>query len=276
MFLNVGAGPLSDFLSRTFTRRALAAGQYVSFRDNESQTLARTIGFAGESCIFPDSVYGLTCAPFVRNVESAIRQPAVGVAAVPYGDPRLHPKETNSIVYDRFLDNCRRMIRWLSSQGYVVTLFGTDVGVDARVNADILRSLREQGNASLPQYAETQTVGDVLRTISAMDYVITCRFHGVVFAHLLNKPVLAIAHHPKVADLMKALGLSKYCVDIRKFDANLLADRFEALVRERDEIKHRMTVSLAACRSILAGQFDELFPPEHEAMGKKAASAARL
>jgi polysaccharide pyruvyl transferase WcaK-like protein len=51
---------------------------------------------------------------------------------------------------------------------------------------------------------------DLLATMSGMDYVITCRFHGVVFAHLLNKPVLAIAHHPKVVDLMTDLELSSY------------------------------------------------------------------
>jgi polysaccharide pyruvyl transferase WcaK-like protein len=42
-----------------------------------------------------------------------------------------------------------------------------------------------------------------------MDYVVTCRLHGVIFAHLLNKPVLTIAHHPKVTELMAALGLSE-------------------------------------------------------------------
>jgi polysaccharide pyruvyl transferase WcaK-like protein len=97
-----------------------------------------------------------------------------------------------------------------------------------------------------------------------MDYVVTCRFHGVVFAHLLNKPVLAISPHPKVADHMNALGLSKYCVDIRTFDPNQLADIFECLVRERDEIKSRMSASLANYMSLLKGQLDDLFRSDHK------------
>jgi len=40
-----------------------------------------------------------------------------------------------------------------------------------------------------------------------MDYVVTCRFHGVIFVHLLNKPILAVARHPKVAELMAGLEL---------------------------------------------------------------------
>jgi polysaccharide pyruvyl transferase WcaK-like protein len=184
----------------------------------------------------------------------------VGFAVVPYGDPKLHPQEKNSIVYEKFLAKCTSILRWLISHEYAVTLFGTDVGVDARVSREILRSLQEQGSGSLPRYAEAETVEDVLRTISAMDYVITCRFHGVVFAHLLNKPVLAISHHPKVANLMSALGLASYCVDIRTFDWNMLVDRFKALVRDRDEIKSRMAASLAKYRSMLKTQFDDLFP----------------
>ena len=59
---------------------------------------------------------------------------------------------------------------------------------------------------------------------------------------------------------MSALGLSKYCVDIRTFNPNLLADTFEALVRERDNIKDSMAASLVKYKSLLKGQLDELFP----------------
>jgi polysaccharide pyruvyl transferase WcaK-like protein len=80
-----------------------------------------------------------------------------------------------------------------------------------------------------------------------------------VFAHLLNKPVLAIAHHPKVAELMSDLGLSTYCIDIRDFDSNLLAERFALMISRTEEIKTRMAASLSRNRQLLRSQFDELF-----------------
>jgi polysaccharide pyruvyl transferase WcaK-like protein len=81
----------------------------------------------------------------------------------------------------------------------------------------------------------------------------------VIFAHLLNKPVLAIAHHPKVTELMADLGLSSYCVDIRDFDVSLLADRFASMVKNAEEIKSRMAARLTSNRQQLRCQFDELF-----------------
>jgi polysaccharide pyruvyl transferase WcaK-like protein len=260
IFLNLGAGPLSHPLSKSFAKRALTTAQYVSFRDRESQTLAREIGFVGRSCVFPDSVYSLRCPSFEASGPNAPARGTIGFAAVPFGDPRLHPGVKDSLVYDRFLNKCRTISAWLIAQGYLVTLFGTDISVDPLVIRDILTGLEEQQASSLPSYAEVGSIGNLLTTMSGMDYVITCRFHGVIFAHLLNKPVLAIAHHPKVAHLMDALGLSEYCVDITTFDPNLVADTFEALVRDRDEIKDRMAASLARYRLLLKGQLDDLFP----------------
>jgi polysaccharide pyruvyl transferase WcaK-like protein len=92
--------------------------------------------------------------------------------------------------------------------------------------------------------------------MSGFDYIVTCRFHGVVFAHLLNKPVLAIAHHPKVAELMSDLELSAYCVDIRDFDPNLLAERFAMMVVRTEEIKAHMAARLTGNRQLLRLQFD--------------------
>jgi polysaccharide pyruvyl transferase WcaK-like protein len=80
-----------------------------------------------------------------------------------------------------------------------------------------------------------------------------------VFAHLLNKPVLAIAHHPKVTDAMTELELSNYCMDIRDFDPKLLAERFASMVNNAEDIKSRMAASLTRNRQRLRSQFDELF-----------------
>jgi hypothetical protein len=59
---------------------------------------------------------------------------------------------------------------------------------------------------------------------------------------------------------MKDLGLSRYCVDIRGFDLNLLTDTFASLVRNSDEIKSRMAASLTSYKQQLTIQFDDLFP----------------
>ena len=256
MFLNVGAGPLTLPLSKFFVTRALLAADYVSFRDDKSRALAHEIGFTGECRVCPDSVYGLEGATTRENLLERRPEPIVGFAPMPYPDPGK-----DQIRYDEFIRKLALFSSWLVGQSYALTIFGTDIGVDPGAIEDLRKVLLSDGVPS-SQYSVNRSVRsghDLLATMSGMDYVVTCRFHGVVFAHLLNKPVLAIAHHPKVMDLMTDLELSSYCVDIRNFDLKLLAERFASMVINAEEIKTCMAASLTRNRQRLRSQFDELF-----------------
>ncbi len=260
VFLNVGAGPLNHPLSKFFVTRALFAADYVSFRDEQSQALAHDIGFTGTSQVFPDNVYSLEVPS--PAVSSARRdQPIVGIAPMPYPfcDPREHPSD-HQIIYEDFIAKFAIFASSLAKHSYSLALFGSDTGADPVAIEDLRTVLRSRHNFYTPPYDPVDSVSGLLSRMSRMDYVVTCRFHGVVFAHLLNKPVLAISHHPKVANLMKAIGLSKYCVDIRTFDPIRLTDTFASLVSDTEEVKSRMAASVASYRSQLVIQFDDLFP----------------
>ena len=261
IFLNVGAGPLTRPLSKFFVRRALLAADYVSLRDNESRSLVYEIGFAGETRVCPDSAYGLEVATTNGSPLEKCAEPTVGFAPMPYPGPRWHSAEKDQVVYDEFIRKLAIFASWLIGKSYAVTIFGTDIGVDPSAIADLQMALLSRHGIGPSQYSVDYSVksGDLLATMSRMDYIVTCRFHGVVFAHLLGKPVLAIAHHSKVMDLMADLELSSYCVDIRDFDLERLTERFASMVVNGEEIRSRMAASLNRNRQRLRGQFDELF-----------------
>lgn len=260
VFLNVGAGPLTHPLSKFFVKHALFAADYVSFRDDQSRTLAHAIGFTGESQVFPDSAYSLDVRELCISSLERRRQLTVGVAPMPYCDPRVDPAEKNQIVYDDYMGRFAIFASWLARHSYSLALFGTDIGVDLLAIEDLRTALQNRHGVTTSPYDPVNSIQELLSKMVAMDYVVTCRFHGVVFAHLLNKPILAISHHPKVTNLMNDLGLSQYCVDIRRFDPNRLADTFVSLVKDTDKIKSGMTASLAKYKLRLAMQFDDLFP----------------
>jgi len=186
----------------------------------------------------------------------------VGFAPMPYPDRREFPAEKDQSFYNEFIRKLAVFASWLVGQSYAVTMFGTDIGVDPAAIEDLQLALLSHQGITSSQYSvnhSVKSVHDLLATMSRMDYVVTCRFHGVVFAHLLNKPVLAIAHHPKVMDIMGDLQLSSYCVDIRDFDVKLLLERFASMVINAEEIKSRMAASLTRNKQQLRSQFDELF-----------------
>jgi polysaccharide pyruvyl transferase WcaK-like protein len=262
MFLNVGAGPLAHPLSKFFVASALRAADYVSLRDDKSRALVRDIGFTGESRVCTDSAYSLEIA--AESGKRRRARPIVGIAPMPYPDPdpRGYLAEKNQIVYDEFIGKLAMFASWLVGQSYELAIFGTDIGVDPGAIEDLQMALRQHHGIPSSQHNVNHSIvsmHDLFETMSEMDYIVTCRFHGVVFAHLLNKPVLVIAHHPKVADLMEDLGLLNYCVNIKNFDLKLLAERFASMIRNEEEIKNRMAMCLTRNKQRLTSQFDDLF-----------------
>ena len=265
--LNVGAGPLSHPLSKYFIKRALSQSIYVSFRDMQSKALIREIGFNGEANVFPDCVYSLDVTAFSRNSDSSQSEVTVGIGIMAYGDPRVYPEHDRTI-YDRLIHNLDLLGSWLVTNKYRISLFCTDIGVDPPAVKDLETRLRISFDTSDHPYADlplATSIGsneDLFLSMTKMDYVVTCRFHGVIFAHMLNLPVLAISHHPKIVTLMNDLGLSEYCVDIRSCDIHVLTEKFKLLIRNGPSIKRHMAETLAANQRELSSQFNNLFPED--------------
>jgi polysaccharide pyruvyl transferase WcaK-like protein len=262
MLLSVGAGPLDRPLSKFFISRTLRRAEYFSFRDEESQELIRGLGFSEPGNVCPDNAYALKDLPAAAATKKPIGR-VVGVApmAFPFIDLPRSPENAKEI-QGELASKMATFASMLVSNSFSLKLFGSDAGADPPEIRDLQAVLLNRYSIPLPEYVPPNSVSGLLEEMAELDYVVTCRFHGVVFAHMLNKPVLAIAHHPKVTHLMGALGLSEYCVDMVTFDPIQLWEKFQALVANADTVKEEMAVSLAKYRTRSTAQFDALFLPE--------------
>ncbi len=262
MLLSVGAGPLDRRLSRFFVSRTLRRAEYFSFRDKESQRLVRGLGLAEPGYVCPDNAYALKGLPAAAASKMPIGN-VVGVApmAFPFIDLPRYPKNAIEI-QGELANKIATFASMLVSNSFSLRLFGSDAEADPPEIRDLQAVLLNRYSIPLPEYVPPNSVSGLLEEMAEFDYVVTCRFHGVVFAHILNKPVLAIAHHPKVTHLMGALGLSEYCVDMATFDPIQLWEKFQALVANADTVKEKMAVTLAESRMRSTAQFDALFHPE--------------
>jgi polysaccharide pyruvyl transferase WcaK-like protein len=258
--VNVGVGPIISRLGQFFAFRTLRLADYVSFRDEESKRLACQIGFDAKATVNPDIVYSLDIRSFGAKHLGAESHPLIGIAPMNYPvDPPFDAKE-KQVIYDSLIERLAKFTSIVTQRRFSVALFGTDIGCDPAAIEDLRTRLRNHHNIITPPYESIESVDELLRRMSELDYVVTCRFHGVVFAHLLTKPVLAVSHHPKVTSLMAGLGLSQYCVDIRTFDPARLAERLECLVKNRNDVKSRLAATARDYRVQLARQFDVLWP----------------
>jgi polysaccharide pyruvyl transferase WcaK-like protein len=259
--LNAGAGPLQHPLSQFFVRQALRLADYVALRDEPSRALLRQIGYKGPAEVCHDSVYCYDAPVPARQAVAQGAPPVVGLAPMAYCDPRRYCVR-DATSYQRFVDTFAAFGARLSQRNRLI-LFSTDIWFDADTLSDVAARLHGS-TETVPSHIlpcrPISSIDTLLPQMAAMDYVVTARFHGVIFAHLLNIPVVAISHHPKVATLMADLGLSDYCLDIDSLEAAQLEDTFERMVANAPRIKARLAETATRYRRELNEQFNRLFP----------------
>jgi polysaccharide pyruvyl transferase WcaK-like protein len=261
-FLNVGAGPVAHPLAKWFVRNALGLADYVSFRDASSRELAQSVGYKGESQVSVDCVYALDASSRSLCSKTREQDSIVGISPMAYCDPRVYWQQDKG-AYENYIQTVASFGGWLAQNHYRLAVFSTDIWFDLRTTEEVTDLLRRANRDLASDMVKLERIGGIdhlFSTMQAVDYMVTCRFHGVVFAHLLNKPVLALSHHPKVSTLMSDLGLARYCLDIRKCKVNALQEAFLSMIANQDEIRSRMATKAACYKRTLVAQFDQLFP----------------
>ena len=103
------------------------------------------------------------------------------------------------------------------------------------------------------------SVDEVLSQLAATDFVVASRFHNILLALMLAKPVLAISYHEKNAALMASAGLAEFSQDIEHIDVDKMMWQFEAMEENADRTKLRLQRNAAACRAALDEQYNLIF-----------------
>lgn len=276
LFLNLGAGPLAHPLSRWLVKRSLLLADYVSFRDSKSRALIREIGYGGKAMVAADCVYALELPRLAVKASrlGARNELTIGVAPTAYRDPSRY-WERNRSDYEVFIRKLAEFCARLVSKGHRLRLFSSDIWFDSQAIADLRAAINKQcglDNTDLVTTEPVNGVDEFLMQLSQVDYFVTCKYHGVIFAHRLNVPVLAVAHHMKVSTLMEECGLAQYSLDIADFDADNLAAAFDLLTANADEVRERMQRKVVLYQAELNDQFDCLFS-QHKLLAGEGAPA---
>jgi len=264
LFVNVGAGPVNSLLSRVFVRCSVALADYVSFRDVESQRLVKRLGVGRQTHVFADSVYALDISDY--DLGSAVMaRPRIGLNPIGFCDPRIWPKQDVD-TYSRYLDKLAAFSLWLLNQNYSVRIFSGEESVDVYALKDLKERLQSRLSPTdaTEMFAPTsESVRDLLVEMSRFDFVVTSKFHGVVFSHLLEKPCIALSYHNKIDDLMRVVGQSEYCLNIETFDEEHLKGAFRKVLGDAEVVRAKCRQTAGSYSDALKDQFDELFLPEN-------------
>jgi polysaccharide pyruvyl transferase WcaK-like protein len=259
-FVSVGVGPIYSGLGKWLVKSALWLADFRSYRDEASLQYVRRIGFAvNTDRVYPDLVFSLPKAIIPSDTKRAPRR-VVGVGLMEYAG-KYSTEKPNNAVYRAYLDALVIFVRWLLDHDYDVRLLVGDLR-DVAVTQEFKFLLAEcpwMEDEGRVIDEPPVSVEQLLSQLATTDIVVATRFHNVLLALLLNKPVIAISFHHKCVSLMSQMGLSEYCQDINHLDAGRLIEQFCDSEKNRDKLRVLINHRMEACRTALDEQYNCIF-----------------
>jgi polysaccharide pyruvyl transferase WcaK-like protein len=262
VFVSVGAGPLDAALSRWFIKNALSLAAYRSYRDeNSKKFIEEKVGFYRQDPIYPDLAYSLIVTNNNQPVAPKTSRLVVGIGPMAYFDPRVWAKKDDAI-YRAYLKKLALFIIWLIEKKHTILFLPGNFQHDQPAIKDLQDILRQMGVSDAQgQLLEPNidTVDELVAQLTRTDLVVATRFHSILLATLVNKPVLALSYHEKVDVLMHDTGQAEYRLSIDDFDVDTLIERFTALETNRGTIEKQLTQNTQQYRAALDEQYERIF-----------------
>jgi polysaccharide pyruvyl transferase WcaK-like protein len=221
VLLAVGAEPVRHRLTRALFAATVRLAAHVSYRDTWSAAAMRANG-AGRPCaVVPDVAFA---HPAPRRADPRPGTVVVGVMAY-HGDE--DDPVRGAAVLDRYVRTMAEVAGRLAGAGDQVVLVGgdrVDLPVAQRV-AGAVRAARPGLPGNAVSVGEAAGFAALTAELARAEVVVASRFHNLICAVRLARPVVSVGYAPKNARLMTALGLGDYCQDIGDLDAVRLLDQ---------------------------------------------------
>lgn len=253
--VSVGATDIKQPATRWLVASAAKLASYRSYRDAGSRdAMARAGVDISADRVYPDLVYAIPALP------SGPGDPrVVGVGVMAYHGTNDHRRQAGEI-HAAYVGGMKRFVRWLADSGRQVRIFTGDES-DAAVADDIVADLRGYRPDLGPGWIVAEPIAsftDLMRAMLPVGCVVATRYHNVMCALKLGKPVISLGYSGKNVALMKDMGLGEYCQFAHSLDVDRLIEQFTELDGRREPVREMIAKRYAEHASRLDDQFTEL------------------
>jgi polysaccharide pyruvyl transferase WcaK-like protein len=266
LFVSVGAGTIRQLMNRWFVKTALKLADYRSFRDYSSRDYLETIGVnVKNDPIYPDLAFSLPRTVVAADCGKGRGGAIIGVGLVDYYGASYYgaSRSTNDqAAYHDYLGCVACFVAAMLRRNYAVRILIGDFAYDQGVRQDLKRALEERG-VTYEEGKITDTpassVDELLLQLSSVDIVVSSRFHNLVLALILKKPVFAVSYHAeKFQPLMEGVGLSEFYHDIDHIDVDELIGKVIRLAENAPAISVQIGRETENYRAALDEQYERM------------------
>lgn len=249
--VSIGAGPIHNPMSRRLMTTAARMAHYRSFRDAVSKTYLAGCGVdTRNDPVVPDVAFAL---PPPESRERTPGPVTVGVGVMNYWGWQAGAPEGAGI-HDAYLGKLADFVQRLLSKSYRVRLL---IGQrsDAEAIDRVLRRVAVSTRESEALICEpAASLRDLMRQIQQTDVVVTTRYHNVVSALSVGKPVISLSYAEKNDVLLDDVGLRGFYQHCATFDVDHLCEQLDSVLAQRGRFSLRIVERVSEYRRQLAEQ----------------------
>lgn len=215
MLFAQGIGPIRAKWARNLTSLVCNKVDVITVRDKESAAELVEMGVEQSKVIITaDSVLSLKPVAkdggrdLLQKAGLDLTRPIIGIAVRPWsGDSPCFQVLANAVA------------KLQQRYGAQLLLLPLQYSVDLKACEKLRKALQSQKNVFLLH--GKYTTEEFLSIIGNFDLLIGMRLHALVFAAVMQTPVLAIAYDPKVVSFINAIG-SKPVATVEKINGELI------------------------------------------------------
>lgn len=231
VLLSIGAGPIENRANRWLMVQAFRRAKLVSFRDRASRDYMLSLGCdVSRADVQPDLAFTLErSAPRCTSRHPGPKGVGIGVMSY-YG--WTGSGGSAEALHRRYVSTMARVAQRLSEREIPVRLIVGDRW-DEHTAEQILDAVESAcGNRSTVKFEMAESLAEVQAQMESCEVVVGARYHNLIGALMLAKPVVAIAYSGKHRDLLARFGLTEFVHDIAGIDP-------EAVLRDIDDLTER-------------------------------------
>jgi polysaccharide pyruvyl transferase CsaB len=232
-----GIGPINSGFNRRLTAWTLKKAAGVVVRDEASKDFLVGIGLPYDRVIVTaDPVLRIKKADLsvgmrILENEGLRRDPLKPLVGLAIREPKIKSE---------FVDELCVSIRRLREEfGAQVVLIPFHFSEDVPVIQEIENRLTGEVTAVKNKYLTEE----MLSIIGNMDILTGVRLHSLIYAAVMNVPMIAVSYDPKVNAFMHSLGMKALSLDI-DFNSDDYLDEFRKTVNNAPQIKEKIERSI--------------------------------
>jgi polysaccharide pyruvyl transferase WcaK-like protein len=256
--VSVGANQISQRVTRWLFDTAARAASYRSYRDQQSYDAMVKRGVdVSHDRVYPDLVFDLPTPPYQPGDPNI-----VGLGVMAYrGTNTEQDRARAQEISDAYVSNLQRFTRWLLDHGRRVRLFvGDNLWDNTVVDAIVsdARAHRPDLDQSWVVAEPIYSFADLTRAMMPTGIVVATRYHNVMCALKLEKPVISIGYAAKNVAIMTDAGLGEFCQHSSNLDFDKLIEQFSELESRAKEVRNAIAKRNQQNRQLLGEQFAAL------------------